>query len=771
VAAITAGLRSPRVRGLQDQLGEIWTHQVYGSLLKLVLVFVLLPVLANTLAPWKRVPFGVLCAGAVVGALYGLLGVGLVLVYKANRIISFAQASLGSVPAVLALYLMSSRGVPWILVALLVLVTAPLLGGAVELLLRRFSDAPRLILTVATIGVGLILAFVEFNTPRWVGGTDTGLASFPTPFTKHTFAIGTQVLTGDHVLAVVVTVILVAGVAAFFRFTDIGLATRASAENSERASLLGIPVRRVSLIVWMLAALLSGVALFLRGPLLGVAPGGSAGPSVLIYGLAAAVIARMESPPVAFFSGTALGMLVQATTFITDRSSTADGALLLVILAALLVQKNRLGRADDTGVATWQAAKEFKAIPTELRGLREVVIAKQVMWGLVGVVALALPWVLPGDAGRLAVVCCDAMVCVSLVILTGWAGQISLGQFGFAGIGALVTAKLAADRGWDFPTVLFVAGLAGAVVAVLIGVPALRIKGLFLAVATLAFAFTVEFIVLNPDYTGDGSSLIKDQLQGVPRPFLYGRLDIAPERRMYYVCLFFLVLSLAAAAGVRRNRSGRVLMATRDNARVAQAFGINLARTKLAAFAISGFIASAAGSLFSYELGVVDAKAFTPLISISVLAAVVIGGTTSLPGAVLGSIWVFGIPLLLERRFPGIGFLASGVGLLVLLLAVPGGLAELMYRARDAYLRWVAAKHDIIVPSLIADMRQELATAAEADVEVLEAAAEHVDHVAHFDHLDEGTGDALWCPVCLQDIPVAEAKAHPHFRAPETVAR
>ena len=759
-----------------ERILSIWRHRVWGSLAKLVVTFLVLPVAANVLGPWDDVPTGIFVDGAVTGALYGLLGVGLVLIYKANRIISFAQAALGSAPAVLALYLMSSRGLPYPLAALLVLVTAPLLGGAVELLLRRFSKAPRLILTVATIGVGLILTFIEFNTPGWVGGSDTGAASFPTPFSNFHFAIGTQVLKGDHILAVVVSLVLVGGVSAFFRFTDVGLAARASAENAERASLLGIPVRRVSLVVWMIAALLSGAALFLRGPLSGIAPGGTAGPSVLIYGLAAAVIARMESPAVAFLSGTALGMLVQSTTFITNRSSTADGALLVVILGALLVQKNRLGRADDTGVATWQAAKEFKGVPSELRNVREVVLARQVLWGLVAVAALGAPFLLPGDAGRLALVLCDAMVCVSLVILTGWAGQISLGQFGFAGIGALVTAKLAADHGWDFLTVLAVSGLAGALVAVLIGIPALRIKGLFLAVATLAFSFTVQFIVLNPAYTGDGSSLVKDNLVGVPRPVLYGRVDTGSERSFYFVCLFFLVVALAGAAGLRKHRSGRVLMATRDNPRVAQAFGINLSRTKLAAFAISGFIASVAGSLYSYELGLVDAKAFTPLISIAVLAAVVIGGTTSLPGSILGSMWVFGIPLLLDKRFPGIGFLASGVGLLLLLLAAPGGLAEILYRCRDRYLRWVAARHDIVVPSLVADVRQELAAAAAADDEVLEAAAEEVEHHEHLVHAEASdmpvaelaalARAGLWCPLCHAQIATAEVAEHAHFRPP-----
>jgi branched-chain amino acid transport system permease protein len=649
--------------------------------------------------------------------------------------------------------------VRWVFSAVVVLLGAPALGAVLEVVLRRFATAPRLILTVATIGVGLLLAFVEFNVPGWVGGTDTGSNTFKTPFSGFHFSVGTQVLSGDHVLAVAVAVVLVAIVGGFFRFTDLGLAARASAENAERASLLGIPVRRVSLFVWMIAAVLSGAAIFLKAPISNIAAGGSAGPSLLIYGLAAAVIARMEKAPTAVLAGVWLGMMVDGTTYLTSRSSTADGALLAVVLIVLLAQRAGGGRAADHGQATWQVAKEFKGIPSELRNVREIVIARNALWAAVILAGLAFPILLPGEAGRMAIVLIDAMVCVSLVILTGWAGQISLGQFGFAGIGALVTAKLAADRGWDFPTVLFVAGLAGALAAVLIGLPALRIRGLFLAVTSLAFAFTVQNIVLNPAYFGDGSNLIKDQLTGVPRPILYGRLDVASESRFYYVCLFFLAVSLAMAASLRRHRTGRILMATRDNPRVAQAFGVNLARTKLAAFALSGFIAAVAGSLLSYELGLVDAQAFTPLISISVLAAVVIGGTTSLPGSVLGSLWVFGIPLLLDKRFPGIGFLASGVGLLLLLLAAPGGLAELLYRGRDKFLRSVAARHGIVVPSLVADVRQERAEAAKADAEVLEHAVEHV-HELELAEAEEAQG--LWCPVCFREV----GPEHPHLQPP-----
>ena len=191
-----------------------------------------------------------------------------------------------------------------------------------------------------------------------------------------------------------------------------------------------------------------------------------------------------------------------------------------------------------------------------------------------------------------------AIVGVSLVVLTGWAGQISLGQFAISGVGAAVAGGLAANHGWDFFAAVFAGGLAGAAVAVLVGLPALRIQGLFLAITTLSFAFVVAHM-LNRDYVG---WLLPKDGQPVLRPNLLERIDIeqsskvgpitlTEDAKFYWLCLAFLGLAVALARSLRKNRSGRIFIGVRDNGRLMQAFGVNLARTRIAAFALSGFLA------------------------------------------------------------------------------------------------------------------------------------------------------------------------------------
>jgi branched-chain amino acid transport system permease protein len=201
----------------------------------------------------------------------------------------------------------------------------------------------------------------------------------------------------------------------------------------------------------------------------------------------------------------------------------------------------------------------------------------------------------------------------------------------------------------------------------------------------------------------------------VNRPILFGRIDltdsselgpitISKEAKYYYVCVAFLALVTLMAQSLRRNRSGRVFMSVRDNGRVAQAFGINLARTRLAAFAISGLVAGLAGALLAYQNTVIASNAFPPERSIELFVLSVIGGIGSLPGAIMGAIFVGGIPLLpYLEDIENIGLLTSGLGLLLLLNFLPGGLAEGMYRIRDRWLRGIARKRGIHVPSLVAD--------------------------------------------------------------------
>src|SRR5438067_11638238 len=243
---------------LRRAVAPVWDHRVFGPALKVLLGYVIVvQVLLQYLfgkVPLLHVgrgehiiPTEIILLGLVYGSLYGLIAMGIILVYRANRIINFAQAQLGSVPAVVALLLIAKRGVPWIVALPIAVIGGALLGGAVEVtLVRRFSNAPRLILTVVTIGVGFLLLVLEVYSKQWVGGSllDSTTLHFPTPFSRFEFIIGGHIFSGDHIAPIVVVGALVIALGAFFKFTDIGIAVRASAENGERASLLGIPVKR-----------------------------------------------------------------------------------------------------------------------------------------------------------------------------------------------------------------------------------------------------------------------------------------------------------------------------------------------------------------------------------------------------------------------------------------------------------------------------------------------------------------------------------------------
>jgi branched-chain amino acid transport system permease protein len=600
---------------------------------------------------------------------------------------------------------------------------------------------------VVTIGVGFLLLIFEFYAKQWVGGNlqDVLTLTFPTPFQALTFRMGPATLTGDHLFAIAVVGALVVALGAFFKFTDIGIAVRASAENGERASLLGIPVKRVATIVWMLAAVLSAIGVFLRTPLVGLPLSGFVGPSLLLFGLAAAVIGRMDSLPTAFFGGMLIGVIDRAALFSTRRASLANAVMLAVVVIALLAQSGKLSRAMEAGTSTWQSVREFRPIPAELRRLPEVVWGKAILGGLLLALVVAAPWLL-GDfqTPNLTLMVIYAIIGVSLVVLTGWAGQISLGQYGIAGVGSAVAGGLAANHGWDFFGALFTGALAGAVIAVLIGLPALRIQGLFLAVTTLAFAFTVQNFILRREWF---AWLLPKDNTFVNRPNLYGRFDLASDTRVlwfdvaadtkfYFVCLAFLGLTIGMARALRKNRSGRILIGIRDNGRLMQAYGVNLAATRLAAFAISGFMAGLAGALLAYQNTVFSPGGFTPEKSIELFVMAVIGGVGSIPGALLGAAYVVGLPLLPGlRNIEFVEVLTSGLGLLILLNFLPGGLAEAAYKTRDTLLRKIAARRGIHVPSLVAD---SLAADGPIPAALTSADAEHVgEHDAHAEHAGE----------------------------------
>lgn len=664
-----------------------------------------------------KAPIGIVVAGMIVGTVTALLAMGLILIYRTNQFINFAYGSMGSFAGVIAIGLHLQKGVNFFLALGIGVVLGVVTGAAVDLVVRRFRTSSRLILTVASLGIAQILGVLELLIATKVLGFISLTGGFTIPLDL-TFDLGVKTLTGDEILIGMIVPPVLAGLAWFLLKTDVGIAVRAAAENADRALLLGIPIKRLSTIVWMVAGGLAALTFVLKAPFSGVVPGAvGTGPVVLLPALAAAVVARMESLPIAFAAGVSLGVVEQVVRWNTSGSPTMQNMVfLVVILGALLLQKGKLSRAQESGGSSWSATAVLKPIPEELRKLPEVIWTKRIGLGVIALLFLIVPntWG-PSNQYLAALGLVWAMTAVSLVILTGWGGHISLGQFAIVGVGALLAGNLIADYNVDYLIVLIASGAAGAVISLLVGLPALRIKGLFLAVTTLALAVALDQYVINfnnfPSIIPIGGS--------VNRPLLWERIDLADGYNMYAVCLAFLGLSILAAQGVRKARAGRVIIATRDNQRAADAAAVPTTSVKLAAFLVAGVIAGVAGGLHVLLLTGVDQGTFPPYDSLNLFATAVIGGLGSIAGAVIG--------VLLFRFLETLTFLGeiraglTGSVLLIVLLVLPGGLGQLLYSLRDRVLIRIADRRKILVPSLVADKRDP-AKGAENEVGLLSGA-------------------------------------------------
>jgi branched-chain amino acid transport system permease protein len=709
--------------------------------------------------------------GLALGALYGIIGVALVLIYRTTRIINFAAGALGAVPAITALLMVTNKGVSYLVALPFAAIGGFLIAGLTDVLvMRRFSKSPRLILTVVTIGVAQSFAALGFFIPVWFGAKATQVPKVPTPWGDIAWrsSRGQPILTGDQIFAFVVVLALTVGLSVFLKRSRMGIALRASAENADRAALLGIPVARVSTLAWSLAGLLSALAIFAQAPLIGVPGDATLGFDALLYGLAAAVVARMDRFGVALGAGAGIGLIIFASVSRTGSNNAASALMLIIILVALLAQRGSMSRAMDTGVATWQSVKAFRPIPTELRHVPEVVAARVLLYALGLAVAIVTPFVIGGNnLFKLETLPLFGIVAVSLVVLTGWAGQISLGQFGLVGMGAAAAGGLVANHNIDFFAALAIGIAAGAITAVIVGLPAVRIQGLYLAVTTLAFGYAVQSYILKPNYWLGSHLLPHGQAANILRPVVYGRIDLENERNFYFCGLVFFLLSVFAALAFRRNHSGRVLIGMRDNQRATSSYSVNPVRTKLAAFAVSGAFAGLAGVLFAYQQHNVIPDSFNVLSSIQVFLAACIGGLTSVWAGALGVIsfqaFVFFMPAVYQPLLKNhqtissvIPLLLTGPLLILNLYFNPGGLAEQAFAIRDKFLRRIANKRGIHVPSLVADRLLE-DEQQRSIVQHAEEAVEHVDDLA-----DEGL--PFVCPACDAPLTLDELQTHEHLR-------
>ena len=655
---------------------------------------------AGALAVWglaalslpNGLPAGVVLYGLVLGGLSSLVALGLVLVYRSARIINFAQADIGGLAAAVAVMMVIGWHLPYGLALVVGLVAAVATGWVVDaVVVRRFFRAPRLILTVATLGVAQIVGAAEIGLPSAFTHTRP-LQTFTTPFT-FVFRVGPIVFNGNHVLAMAVVPAVLLGLWWFLGRTDLGIAIRGAADSDERALLLGIPVRRLSRVTWMVAAGLSGIGAMLTAPILGPQLGVNAGPEVLLAPLAAAVVARMERLGVAFAASLVIGVLQQAVFWSYPQSHTVDVVMFAVVWVALLVQRRRAGRADDGGLGGHVAVREVRPVPAVLARRPEVRLGRVLALGALAALAVGLPFtVSTSDVTLLAYTAVYAVIAVSLVVLTGWAGQVSLGQFAFVGVGSATTGALLVHAHADFLLAVLAAAGAGALAAVVVGIPALRIPGPMLAVATMAFAVPVSTYLLDSSYF----PVLDPQV--VHPPSLFGRVPLGSWTAFYECCLVVLVLALVVARTFRRLRGGRAAVAVRDNERNAAAFGIRPTAAKLTAFALSGALAGVAGGLYVVGQRGIGFNGYNPELSIIVFTMVVVGGLGSLPGALLGALYVECAQYFLKNGAAQL--LATGAGLLVLLMVVPGGLGELLFATRDRLLAALARARAIAVPTL-----------------------------------------------------------------------
>jgi len=710
-------------------------------------------------------------SGIALGSLYGVIGVGLVLIYRTNKIINFAAGALGAIPAVVASLLVDVHHFNYALVLPIALIGGPLFGLVADfLVIRRFARSPRLILTVVTIGIAQSLAVPGFFIPVWMGGRAGALPVVITPWRNiHWNDVhGTPIVTGDEVFALIVVVALATGLGLFLRYTRVGIALRASAENSDRAYLLGIPVQRVGTVAWMLAGLLSSMAIMAQTPLIGVPSNTTLGFDTLLYGLAAAVIARMERMGVALIAGMGIGVVIFGSVSTSGDSNLATALMLLVILGALLVQRKVMSRAYETGISSWQAVREYRRIPTELRGLWEVISARVATPLVLLVVLVGLPFVVPKDQlSNLILVPLFGIAAVSLVVLTGWAGQISLGQFGIIGASAAVAGGLVANHNIDFFAALGVGILVGVVAAVVVGLPAIRIQGLYLAVTTLAFGYAIHDYILNVHYPIGKAIMPSGVRPHLFRPVIYGVVDLENNRNFYLACVVVLVLCMLAAYAFRRYRSGRILIAARDNPPAASSYGISITRSRMAAFAASGAIAGICGVMFAYSQHQVIRDTYGVQYSIAIFLATAIGGLNSVGYAVFGAMGfqalnVFG-PILYERMGAewrnAIPLLVVGPLLIVNLYFNPRGVAEGGFQLRDTFLRFLAKRRDILVPSLVADRR---VVSPDEGRDAIARAEHHIEETGTF----AAAGVArITCPVCGEVLSLEAAAEHEHLRA------
>jgi branched-chain amino acid transport system permease protein len=619
-----------------------------------------------------------LMAGLGLGSLYAMLGSGLVIIYRGSGVINFAHGAFAmygvftfdearrnghlrlpwvdvlpthwlNLPVDIKL---SNSGVPTVVAFVVAIAMAVLLGLLAHFVVfRPLKDAAALGKVVASVGVMLYLQGVaQLN----FGGVGRQLHDIvPNRGIRNFLGFG-RAFPESSLWLVAIAVVIGSAMWALFRFTRFGLATRGAAGSEKGAVLLGYSPQLLAALNWVLASVLATVSAILVGSVQGtLTPLGLSG--LVVAALGAALIGGMRSIMIATWGGLALGAVQALLGFEAGkswfpmflRSGVREVVPLVVIVVVLFVRGKSLPQ---------RGALEEKRLPLSPRPVR--VGKHAVVWGVV-VVAAAFYFQDSGArtvfAFGLSTSLIAALIMLSMVVVTGYIGQISLVQMSLAGVAAFFAARMLADGkvtlanafpihgpGLPWPVAALLAVMVAVVVGVVIGLPAVRIRGVQLAVVTIAVAVALQPLYFeNHSLSGAGAN----GLAHVPPPHLFG-LSLAAagdhgliDRPAFTIFVFVvLVVCAVAVSNLRRNGTGRRFLAVRANERAASASGINVARSKLLAFAIGSAIAGLGGVLLGFKQSDVSAANFISQASLTYLAFAYLGGITSVNGAVVGGL-------------------------------------------------------------------------------------------------------------------------------------
>ena len=599
--------------------------------------------------------FALLGLGA--GGLYALAAQGIILVYRGSGVINFAHGAMGLVVAYIYYDMRDGRGWDWRLSLPIAVLIAAAMGALTHLLimrpLRKASVLSRMIATL-----GLLLFLREFALRKWTSVVKVVRSDLPRGVV-HTVADTNLGIA--QIILFCAAIVLTGGLSWFYSRTRFGLASAAVAENQEATSALGWSPDLIAAANWAAGAALAALAAIFMAPL------SSLGPDMTLFvvpALAAALIGRFSSFWLTLASALAIGIAEAEMANYVSEPGWAKSAPFLILIVVLVLRGRPLPqRGEGTARLPRLGTGRVRAIP--------LAIACVVTIGLISV--LSVGWV-----DSLASTFTYAVVLLSLTVLTGFTGQLSLAQYTMAGMGAYIAGRLIANYGLPFE-LAFLIGILGAIpIGVLVGLPALRTRGVNLAVVTLGLALVLERLILsNAERTGGvGGTLVGDlRLFGIDLGSL-----AHPER---YAILAFvsLVLTGLMVSNLRRGRSGRRLLAVRANERAAASLGINVFGAKLYAFGLASGIAAVGGILIAFRNPRVVYTRFGLFDSIFATVQAVIGGIGFALGAVLGSAGAPGA--IIPEIFSSIGDieqwvrLLSGLGVILILIQAPDGLAWL----------------------------------------------------------------------------------------------